>query len=99
MSVIKYLQKSLTVLKFSNESSLFSFFASAVNSFSASAEFSWVILFSIFLILVSLFMGVVSFVVDKKRAVRYLFTLFASVGIMMAAIYAPNIAEMIVDYM
>ncbi len=58
-----------------------------------------VILFSIFLILVSLFMGVVSFVVDKKRAVRYLFTLFASVGIMMAAIYAPNIAEMIVDYM
>ena len=53
------------------------------------------IVISCFLVVVCFLMGAASYLVDKKRTAKYLLGFLVAVGLMLAAMYAPNIAAMI----
>ena len=53
------------------------------------------IVISFFLVVVCFLMGATSYLVDKKRPAKYVLGFLVAVGLMLAAMYAPNIAAMI----
>lgn len=53
------------------------------------------IVISCFLVVVCFLMGAASYLVDKKRTAKYVLGFLMAVGLMLAAMYAPNIAAMI----